>query len=1403
MVGKGVEGTVTNNKHWLLPLKCFLMTLFRFIVIIGSASLMLLFIFVGIASGDYLYGLHKIDANWKIAKYNEPDFSVVWVRNAPMLDSTFPTEFTVSGGYLYGLHKIDANWKIAKYNEPDFSMVWVRNAPMLDSTFLTEFAVSGGYLYGLHKIDANWKIAKYNEPDFSMVWVRNTPMLDSTFLTEFAVSSDAAAAFIVDNLGDMDDGNPYTPGDGTNTLRKCIRLANGNAGPDTINFGLSGTISPTSALPEIIDDGTVIDASSQWIGAWPSGQPGITLDGGGAGDALGLVINGADNCYIRGLFIKNFNFSGIQIRVGGQYNTIGGTGEGYRNILSGNGQNGVAIVDPETNNNRVIGNYIGTDVNGTAAIGNSHSGVSINFGAWLNIIGGTAAGERNIISGNAHNGVIIGTVGANNNRVIGNYIGTDVNGTAALGDSGGVAIVNGAQSNIIGGTTESERNIISGKHCVVIRGSGTNNNVFSGNYIGTDVTGTVALGNSGHGVEIDEGAQSNTIGGTTIGERNIISGNNGYGVVIKDEGTNNNKVSGNYIGVDVTGTNALGNSGRGISIFAGAQSNIIGGTTESERNIISGNGNRGVEISGTFTDNNVVSGNYIGTDVSGTLDLGNSDFGIHIGEGAKSNTIGGATVGEKNLISGNDSGVSIRGEGTNNNKVCGNYIGTDVSGTLALANSVFGIRIIEGAKSNIIGGTTKGEKNIISGNANSGVVIGDLGTNNNMVCGNYIGTDVTGTATLGNLQNGVSIHGGAQSNTIGGATEGERNIISGNGQVGVAINNSGTNNNTVSGNYIGTDVTGTLDLGNSADGIVINGGASNTIGGAIEGERNIISGNDEDGINIINSGTNNNVVCGNYIGTDVNGIAVLGNLWRGIRIDWGAQSNIIGGSTEGERNIISGNEERGVSIGGQSTDNNIISGNYIGTDVNGTNTLGSQDTGVLIENEAKFNTIGGTTTGERNIISGNKIGVAISNSDNNVVSGNYIGTDVTGTADTGNSGDGVHIVHGANSNIIGGTTAGERNIIAGNGGAGVYISGEGTDNNKIIGNYIGADVTGTVVSEQTNITPTIALGNGICGVLITQGAKLNIIGGTNEGERNIITGNDKAVVIGDSEAEGNVVSWNYIGPEPPTTKTGDVSGDNTISAYDAALILQYVVGLIDDFPADSMVSPSTISPRSYIVGISELSAREGDKIHVPIAINDATGLWAGGISLKYDQTVLRVLDVLPTTKLNGSYWKANTELDGEIRFAFATTEPTNGQGNILMVEFEVLPNTEGKTSPLIIENVNLSNSLNIIKNNGSLTVIPSTFALLQNYPNPFNPDTWIPFKIATDASVTINIYNQKGQLIRTIALGPKAAGVYFSKDKAAYWDGRDDFGEKVSSGVYFYTLQAGEFIATRKLAVVK
>ena len=100
-------------------------------------------------------------------------------------------------------------------------------------------------------------------------------------------------------------------------------------------------------------------------------------------------------------------------------------------------------------------------------------------------------------------------------------------------------------------------------------------------------------------------------------------------------------------------------------------------------------------------------------------------------------------------------------------------------------------------------------------------------------------------------------------------------------------------------------------------------------------------------------------------------------------------------------------------------------------------------------------------------------------------------------------------------------------------------------------------------------------------------------------------------------------------------------------------------------------------------------------------------------------------------------------------------------------------------------------------------VLPETFLLRQNYPNPFNPETWIPYQIPEDCEVNIRIFNSLGRLVKTLALGHKGAGFYLTRSSAAHWDGRNDFGEDVSSGVYFYHLQAGKFSAVKKMLVLK
>jgi hypothetical protein len=401
--------------------------------------------------------------------------------------------------------------------------------------------------------------------------------------------------------------------------------------------------------------------------------------------------------------------------------------------------------------------------------------------------------------------------------------------------------------------------------------------------------------------------------------------------------------------IEINGTSA-GGSASGLTIESA--NNSIRGL------VINNFEGHGVFISGTIATDNTVLGNYIGTNSKGASDLGNDFDGVNISWGAQNNTIGGSTPAARNVISGNDlDGVHIEHSGTTGNTVSGNTIGLNANGTAKLGNDT-GVFIGWGAQNNTIGGDTQGERNVISGNGRDGVFISENNTTGNIVSGNYIGTDKNGTADLGNSQNGVYIGYGAPNNTVGGDTDGERNVISGNDEHGVFISEIETINNTVSGNYIGTDKNGTADLGNGYDGVYIGNAPNNTVGGDTAGERNVISGNDQRGVTIYGGDATGNTISGNYIGTDANGTLDRGNAWSGVVISSGAQTNTIGGDTEGKRNVISGNGQSGISISGIGTMSNTVSGNYIGTDKGGLADLGNSFWGVYFDSGPQNNTLG-------------------------------------------------------------------------------------------------------------------------------------------------------------------------------------------------------------------------------------------------------------------------------------------------------------------------------------------------------------------------------------------------------------------------------------------------------------
>ncbi len=696
---------------------------------------------------------------------------------------------------------------------------------------------------------------------------------------------------------------------------------------------------------------------------------------------------------------------GIEIEAGSSGNTIGGftatPGTGPGNLLSGNVNDGVEITGAGATGNVVWGNLAGLDVTGTVAIANQNAGVGIDLGASSNTIGGTVAGLRNVLSGNADDGfsrgVIIADSGTNFNLVIGNYIGTNAAGSAAVAnDNCGVLLQSGPQSNTIGGPAAGDRNLISGNLLagVAFQYAGTTGNVVEGNWIGLNAAGTGTITNL-VGVAFADSASGNSA------IANVASGNLEAGIAIvpfdTSSGSDANLVQGNLIGTDPTGTIALGNTGPGVAIYGGSSNNTIGGTTTNTRNIISANASAGVSISGTGTSGNLLLGNYIGTGVAGAGALANSGAGVIINSGATSNTIGGSIAGAGNVVSGNSGdGIHISGAGSNGNLIAGNLVGTNAAGTVALGNTAFGILIDSGASSNTVGGNAASFGNVVSGNLSNGIEMMGSGTTDNVVYSNLAGLNAAGTAAVGNAIDGISIDNGASSNTV------KSNEAAGNTQVGIAVEGSGTSDNTVVQNLVGVvSIAGTLTAIPNSSGINLQTGAiDNTIGGSSLAQANIIAGNSSSGIDIGDSGTADNVVEFNYIGTDSTNDTGLGDkigvFFFGDATS-GPESNTIGPG-----NIISGNTSFGIWILNPGTSDNVVLGDLIGTNSAGTAAL-PNGIGVAIGGSATGNTIGGTSPADANLISGNTgVGVQIGGygTIDNVVAGNKIGISSSGACAT-------------------------------------------------------------------------------------------------------------------------------------------------------------------------------------------------------------------------------------------------------------------------------------------------------------------------------------------------------------------------------------------------------------------
>jgi len=633
---------------------------------------------------------------------------------------------------------------------------------------------------------------------------------------------------------------------------------------------------------------------------------------------------------------------------------------------------------------------------------------------------------------------------------------------------------------------------------------------------------------AGDGLYLTNEASGSIIRGLAIG-----GFADGAGIYI--DGATGVQVSCNHLGVNAAGSDFFPNDTGIYAVGAGLGLNIGAINSPADRNVISGNTRYGVRV----TDGVNISYNFIGTDATGQAGLGNGLSGIYF----DASSIGFA---EGNVVSGNgEMGILI--DGSQDISVSANFVGTSADGMASIPNTLSGIYVRDSLLINILG------RNIVSGNTEMGILI--RSSNQITVTDTYVGVSVNGSFALPNGLSGIGVSNGAFDVTIGGELGSSGNVVSGNAQIGIRISDEGTRNVVVIGNFVGTDPTGEYAIPNGLSGVYMRAGTyDNQIGTGVYNQRNLISGNLQAGV--VANASYDNLVQGNFIGTDITGTYGIPNQFSGVSIEGGANNNRIGGDFAGAGNLISGNTELGIYLADEGTSGNIITGNYIGVDLTGSYALPNGYSGVGAFDGATNTQVGGLLPSERNLISGNgQFGVAM-NGEGAVgitILNNLIGTDATGMIAIPNLYGGVVIENAARGAIIGGSQPEARNVISGNAYTGVSVRDAGTGDVQIIGNFIGSDITGQM-----------PLPNAINGIRLNGLAELIQIGS-------------------DARGTGNLVAFNsshgiYIDTVLDTTITG-----NAILSNDGAGV--FYVGGVDsgvtlgrnDFKRNCQNPPETVS----------------------------------------------------------------------------------------------------------------------------------------------------------------------------------------------------------------------------------
>lgn len=899
------------------------------------------------------------------------------------------------------------------------------------------------------------------------------------------------------------------------------------------------------------------------------------------------------------------NETGIIFVQGASKNTLD------RCVVSGNSTIGVYLGDQGTSRNVVTGCRIGTDVTGAKRVPN-RTGVMIARSS-ENVIG-----PDTVVSGNDDIGILMVGKWTERNIVRGCLIGVDAGGARPVHNNIGIVIKSLANGNAIGGVEAGAGNVISGNVQIGVYIEAAHRNTLEGNLLGTDATGMRAVEEAGivqgNGVEFNTVAQGNVLGGTSPGARNVISGHKVYGVVYYGH-CERNTTQGNYIGTDRTGTRALPNA-TGICVDCASHHNDI------LDNVISGNMSYGLFFVTRGTEHNVLRGNLVGTAANGATALPN-DMGMVVSTGACRNVIGGPEAEHGNVFSGNSqAGMMITNRYTEENLVENNIFGLNAEGKAPVPNR-HGVILSTYPTANTL------RRNRISGNTEAGIVITEYAVGNRLIDNTVEKNGVVDILDL--IPEGTPAPGHLRATAKPRpATSAEPTPVLSplpvDGRKVFTVTNTrndgrGSLRQAVESCAAGGPCSILFDIPREDNGfdassgtwritlrealppvtvsdVVLDGASQTTARGDTNpaGPEIILDGSGHTvesaflllnatrvtirgfaiggfvyGIQVFGPGSRQNRIVGCHVGIDAAGSELFGN-YNGIELISGANGNVIGGTLPAERNVISGNLHIGLRLSDASR--NVVLGNYVGLDRTGSFAVPNYD-GICIEGQAAENVIGGIQAAARNVFSGNMaygvdlFGWGVTR---NRVIGNFIGTDASGAYAVSNT-YGVLFDDRSHHNTVGGKEPGEWNLISGNTAFGAYFYNNGTHSNKVIGNRIGTDSSGTVAIPNetgvhidggtfdntvdgnlisgnliagitlfsiktdrnvitrnrigTAIDGAQPLGNGTDGIRIVFGASFNRIGGT-PAEGNVIAHNGRTGVMLESKSQRNRISGNRI-----------------------------------------------------------------------------------------------------------------------------------------------------------------------------------------------------------------------------------------------------------------------------------